>query len=62
MQNRFKSPVFWSAIVSQILSILVLIGVIDTGQSGVFNGVVVAVLEMLTAFGVLNNPTNPSGF
>ena len=62
MQNRFKSPVFWAAIASQILSVLVLVGVIGTGQSEVFNGVIVAVLEMLTAFGVLNNPTNPTGF
>ena len=39
MQNRFKSPVFWAAIASQILSVLVLVGVIDTGQSEVFNAV-----------------------
>lgn len=61
-QNRFKSLVFWSSLVAQILSVLVLVGVIDVGQSQVIEGVIIAVLEAFTAFGLLNNPTNKSGF
>lgn len=60
-QNRFKSPVLWSSLAAQLLSILVLLGVIDTGLSEPINGVVGAVLQLLAAFGVVNNPTNKSG-
>ena len=60
-QNRFKSPVLWSALAVQLLSMLVLLGVIDTGLSEAIEGVVASLLQLLVAFGVLNNPTNPSG-
>ena len=61
-QNRFKSPVVWAAVVAQILSILVLLDVIAPTQSETINQVVAAVLQMLVAFGVLNNPENKTGF
>lgn len=61
-QNRIKSPVLWSALVAQILSILVLLDVIAPTQSETINAVVAAVLQMLVAFGVLNNPENKTGF
>lgn len=61
MQNRFKSPVFWAAIVAQVLTILVLTGVIGSETSEVINNTVAAVLQALVAFGVLNNPTNKAG-
>lgn len=60
-QNRFKSPVLWASLAAQLLSMLVLLGVIDTGMSEAIDGVVGAVLQLLAAFGVLNNPTNASG-
>lgn len=60
-QNRFKSPVLWAALAAQLLSMLVVLGVIDTGMSDAIDGVVAALLQLLTAFGVLNNPTNQSG-
>lgn len=60
-QNRFLSPVLWAALASQMLSMLVVLGVIDTGMSDAIDAVVVALLELLTAFGILNNPTNQSG-
>lgn len=60
-QNRFRSPVLWASVSAQILSILVLVGVIDTGLSETINNVVGAVLQLLATFGILNNPTNPSG-
>lgn len=60
--DRIKSPVVLAAIASQVLSILVMVGVIDTGMSEALNGLVVAVLEALTVFGVLNNPTDKEHF
>ena len=61
-QSRLQSPVVWAAIAAQVLSLLVTLGVIDTGLSGAMNGVVVSVLEVLVAFGVLNNPTDGAAF
>ena len=59
-QNRFRSPVLWASVVAQILSLLVVIGVIDTGLSEAIEGALIAVLELLVAFGILNNPRDPS--
>lgn len=61
-QNRLLSPITLAAIAAQLLSILVLAGVIDTGMSEAIEALVVALLELLTTFGVLNNPTNKSNF
>ena len=61
-QNRIKSPVLWAALIAQILSILVLLDVVSPTQSETINQVVAAVLQMLVAFGVLNNPENKTGF
>ena len=58
IQNRFKSPVLWSALAAQVLSMLMALGVIDTGLGDVIEGVIAALLELLVAFGVLNNPTD----
>lgn len=61
-QNRFKSPVVWAAVVAQILSILIIMDVINVAQQEAVNQVVAAVLQVLVAFGVLNNPVNPDSF
>lgn len=61
-QNRLLSPVTLSAIAAQLLSILVMDGVIDTGLSEAIEAAIVALLELLTAFGVLNNPTDKTKF
>jgi uncharacterized membrane protein len=61
-QNRWKSPVVWAAVIAQILSILVLMDVINVSQSETINGVVVAVLQLLATFGILNNPVTPDRF
>lgn len=60
-QNRFRSPVLWASVAAQILSMLVLLGVIDTGFSETINAIVSGVLQLLATFGILNNPTNPAG-
>lgn len=61
-QNRFKSPVVWGAVIAQVLSILVALGVILPDASEAVNAVVASVLQMLVVFGVLNNPENKTGF
>jgi len=61
-QNRLKSPVVWGAIIAQIMSALVLLGVLDVGQSEAVSGLVAAVLQLMVAFGVMNNPTNQDRF
>ncbi len=57
-QNRWKSPVLWTSIVAQILGILMMTGVIDTGLSETVNQIAAGVLQLLVLVGVLNNPTD----
>jgi phi LC3 family holin len=61
-QNRLYSPVVWIAVVSQILSILIIMGVINIAQQEAINQVAAAILQILTVFGVLNDPTSPDQF
>jgi uncharacterized membrane protein len=63
-QNRWKSPVFWGAVVAQILSIGQITGIwakygINTGVVG---DVVAGVLQLGVLFGLLNNPTTADSF
>lgn len=60
-QNRFQSPVLLAALAAQLLSMLVMLGVIDTGLSEAIEGVVASLLQLLVAFGILNNPTDKAG-
>lgn len=61
-QNRFKSVVTWTAIVSFVLSMLVTTGVIMPDASEAITGAVSGVLNMLVVFGILNNPTDKTQF
>ena len=61
-QNRFTSPVVWVAVAAQLLTLLSTLGVINAGQSDAVGAVVTAVLQLLIAFGVLNNPTSKDTF
>ena len=61
-QNRFKSPVVWAAVVAQILTILFVLDVITVAHQETINQVVAAVLQLLIAFGVINNPTTQDKF
>ena len=61
-QSRLKSPILWSAIIAQVLAILVAVGIIDVGESDIVNTVVGAILQVLILLGVLNNPTKPECF
>lgn len=58
MQNKWKSPVLWMAIVSQILGILVVANVLPLDIADHYKAVLVLVLELLTTVGVLNNPND----
>jgi uncharacterized membrane protein len=58
-QNRWKSIVLWEALAAQIISILILLKVIDTGMGEIVNQVVAGVLQILTLVGVINNPKDP---
>jgi uncharacterized membrane protein len=62
LQNRAKSPVFWSALMAQVLALLVFTGVIDLNVSDTIQNIICGLLELLVAFGILNNPTNGDGF
>lgn len=57
-QNRWRSPVLWASIVAQILGILLLTGVVDTGLSETINQIAAGVMQLLVLAGVLNNPTD----
>lgn len=61
-QNRWKSWALWSAIVAQIIAILLLTGLITGEQVTLIEKIVAAVLQLLVLFGVVNNPTNKTGF
>jgi len=62
MQNRLKSKIFWTAIAAQIVTILILMGVINTGLGETVNQIIAIVLQILVTFGVLNNPTDKENF
>ena len=58
MQNRFKSKVLWVSVGMQIISMLIALGVIDTGCSEIIETILISVCELFVAFGILNNPTS----
>ena len=58
IQNRFKSPVVWGAVVAQVLAILLLVGVIGEEMSDTITAVVVAILEIAVMVGLLNDPAD----
>lgn len=64
MQSRFKSKVFWAAVVAQIISIGQISGLwakygVDTGVVG---DVVAGMLQLFVLFGILNDPTSADTF
>ncbi len=59
-QSRWRSKVLWAAILAQIVSILMMVGVIDVGAGEVINNVGGGVLQLLALFGIINNPTDKS--
>ena len=62
IQNRLKSKVVWMAVAAQVIGLLIVLGVIDTGLGEAVNAVAGSVCELLVLFGVLNNPTDQGTF
>ena len=60
-QPQWKSKVLWATLLAQVISILVLTGVIDTGLGATVNAVIGTVLELFVSFGLLNSPINKNG-
>ena len=61
-QNRFKSPIVWASVVAQVLALLVALGAFDQAMSDTIKTAIVALLQVLVAFGVLNNPKDGEHF
>ena len=59
MQNRLKSAVVWGAVLAQVLLVIGLVNPEITDTVKIVGG---SVIEILTLFGILNNPTNKTGF
>ena len=59
MQNRIKSKIVWVSVLAQIILIVGLINPAVTDNVKIVGS---AVIEILTLFGILNNPTNKEGF
>jgi len=62
-QSRWKSAVLWGAIISQVISLMQLLGIftklgINFGYVGT---VAAAVLQIFVTIGIINNPQNPTG-
>lgn len=57
-QNRWKSPVLWTAIGSQVVAILLLTGVIGSEQAEYVNNILAALLQVAVAIGIVNNPVD----
>lgn len=63
-QNRFKSPVVWSAIVALILFILKNYGLLKSVglDENSYNEFANLIFAILTVLGILNNPTDKEEF
>ena len=59
MLERLKSKVVWMSVLGQVLLI---VGFCIPSLSDGVKIIGGAVIEILTLFGILNNPTNRSGF
>lgn len=58
-QNRLKSKVVWLAVLAQILLMLALFIPEISNQVKIVG---TAIIEILTLFGILNNPSDPNNF
>jgi len=56
-QKWYRSWTLWLAIAGQALALLTLLGVINTEQNEALYALLVALGEVLTLIGIVNNPT-----
>lgn len=59
IKERLKSPVVWAAVIAQICAI---VSIFAPSQSETVKAIAVCIIEILTLFGILNNPCDKSGF
>lgn len=59
MKERLKSPVVWGSVLGQAV---LMIGLVAPEISDEIKIIGTAVIEILTVFGVLNNPTDRERF
>ena len=59
IKKRLTSKVVWLSVLSQVL---VIVAIVHPEIRGTIEIISVAVLEILTAFGVLNNPADRGKF
>jgi uncharacterized membrane protein len=59
MQSRLKSKVVWASVLAQVL---IIVGLFLPQISDTVKIVGASVLEILTVFGILNNPTDSTSF
>jgi len=60
MQSRLKSKLLWASLLSSIVTFLIGAGIIDTSLGTTANTIVTVALTILTALGILNNPSDPT--
>lgn len=59
MKQRLKSPVVWLAVIAQVC---IVIAMFAPTESNIVKTVATCVVEILTLFGILNNPTDCNSF
>lgn len=62
MQSRWRSKVLWSSIITQVCAILVMCGVLDSVTSEQVQAVLGTVLQLAVIVGIVNNPTDGTGW
>ena len=60
MQNRWKSPVLWTAVISAVILVGSNLLKFDLDDSAV-GQIVTVILGLMVALGIVNNPQNPNG-
>lgn len=59
MKNRFKSPVVWLAVLAQVC---ILVALFAPEMESTVKVIGACVIEILTLFGILNNPADSVNF
>ena len=61
-QSRWRSPVLWAAVWTQVLALLLTLNIVNVGLEDTARMVIAGVLELFILFGVLNDPTDKEHF
>ena len=56
-QERWKSVLMWTAIIAQVLSLLILTNVINMQEAELIRTFLIGILNIFTIFGFINSPT-----